>query len=547
MESKPAYRSAPLFDRALRIASERAQTCETLAGALGITPEDAALYWFSVNSLRRSLGHDLPPLAGASARCWYDPTWRLEAILEEFQVNEALASHYGRIFYDPEGGHVELNVAANEVVYAIALERPEADLDRLRRVCVHACEPENGLELLAANAGKMLLAIEEYRDKPFTPACIEGFYRRLVAGIELREVGESGPRAEGGASEADGPSGVRAAAAGGSEAVSSGGSELEAPEVPEVPESPRAPKDAEGLRLLCSFIDGREGPLAGQGGDHQLIVALTTLLFVRGAHLFPAANATFAFLLYFFVLHRAGYHFSAHVPIMRLLYGAEGGSAAADRGRYAARDDGSLPADPAAWAVECDGTYDWTLVFERVGSLLVEEQRWVMTKLEGMSRRRNRLRAIIDADGSMNARQKEVLLEAMLHSNAEFTYDIHMKRYAISYPSARSDFGRLIDLGFLQQGDDGVRHFFFAADNLHEACTAYLREHCADAYLRYYDESGALRPEFRATDEAPALYNRDIGFYEKALLDKMYTEHYDFRRASIADADGLVRRSPTRD
>lgn len=554
MESKPAYRSAPLFDRALRIASERAQTCETLAGALGITPEDAALYWFSVNSLRRSLGHDLPPLAGAFARCWYDPTWRLEATLEEFQVNEALASHYGRIFYDPEGGHVELNVAANEVVYAIALEYPEADLDRLRRVCVHACEPENGLELLAANAGKMLLAIEEYRDKPFTPACIEGFYRRLVAGIELREVGGSGshpegggPRAEEGAPESDAPAAARTSAAEGCTATMSEGVAPETPGAPEVSESARAPKDAEGLLLLCSFIDGQEGPLAGQSGDHQLIVALTTLLFVRGARLFPAANATFAFLLYLFVLHRAGYHFSAHVPIMRLLYGAESGSAAVDRARYAALDGRSLPADPADWAVECDGTYDWTLVFERVGRLLVEEQRWVMTKLEGMSRRRDRLRAIIDADGSMNARQKEVLLEAMLHSNAEFTYDIHMKRYAISYPSARSDFGRLIDLGFLQQGDDGVRHFFFAADNLHEACIAYLREHCADAYLRYYDDTGALRPEFRATDEAPALYNRDIGFYEKALLDKMYTEHYDFRRASIADADGLVRRSPTRD
>lgn len=28
----------------------------------------------------------------------------------------------------------------------------------------------------------------------------------------------------------------------------------------------------------------------------------------------------------------------------------------------------------------------------------------------------------------MNARQKEVLLEAVLHSNAEFTYDIHMRQ-----------------------------------------------------------------------------------------------------------------------
>ena len=140
MESKSAFRSAPLLDRALRIASQRAQTYDSLAESLGVTPEDAALYWFSINSLRRGLGHDLPPLS-ASARCWYDPTWHLEALLEEFQINEGLASHYGRIFYDPEGGHLELNMAANEVVYAIGLEHPDIDVARLRRVCVHACGP----------------------------------------------------------------------------------------------------------------------------------------------------------------------------------------------------------------------------------------------------------------------------------------------------------------------------------------------------------------------------------------------------------------------
>ena len=164
MESKPAFRSAPLLDRALRIASQRAQTYDSLAESLGVTPEDAALYWFSINILRRGLGHDLPPLS-ASARCWYDPTWHLEALLETFQINEGLASHYGRIFYDPEGGHLELNMAANEVVYAIGLEHPDIDVARLRRVCVHACEPECGIELLAANAGKVLLSIEEYRDE----------------------------------------------------------------------------------------------------------------------------------------------------------------------------------------------------------------------------------------------------------------------------------------------------------------------------------------------------------------------------------------------
>lgn len=537
MEPKSAFRSAPLFERALAVASQRAHTCASLAEALGITPEEAALYWFSINSLRRSLGHDVPPLSDSASRCWYDPTWHLEALLEEFQINEGLASHYGRIFYDPEGGHLELNLAANEVVYAIALEHPSIDAARLRRVCVHACEPESGLELLAANAGKVLLAIEEYRDAPVTPAFVEDLYGRFVQGIEIRE-------AEGAVDEAPTGEGVRGngpddGEAGAATAVSGAASRVE------------------GLELLCSFISGERGPLAGQYGDHHLIVALTTLFFLCRSRLFPVGNAVFAYLLYLLLLHRAGYHFSAHVPVMRSLYGSEGIGAAglSDAGGGAAvgtASDGvadgipAPPSDPSALAVECDGTYDWTLVFERAVERILGEQRWVMTKLEGMSRRRDRLRAIIDADGSMNARQKEVLLEAVLHSNAEFTYDIHMKRYAISYPSARSDFGRLMDLGFLQQSDDGVRHFFFATDDLHERCTAYLREHCAEAYLRYYDEAGLLRPEFRATDEAPTIYNRDIGFYEKALLDKMYTEHYDFRRASIADSDGLMRRSHRR-
>lgn len=518
MESKSAFRSAPLLERALRIASERAQTCDTLAQALSISPEDAALYWFSINSLRRSLGHDLPPLSDSALRCWYDPTWLLESLLEEFQINEGLASHYSRIFYDPEGGHLELNVAANEVVYAMCLEYANIDFAHLRRVCIHACEPENGLDLLAANAGKIILSIEDYRDEPFTPSFVESLYAKLTNGIVLRESGEPFQEA-----------------------------------VLETEDSITVEPDentslAEGLELLCSFIEGKTGPFGGQSGDHSLIVALTTLLFVRSSRLFPAGNAPFAYLLYLILLHRAGYHFSAHVPVMRLLYGADTAAYDHERERYAQDEDAeTLPADLSELAVEYDCTYDWTLVFERIVQLLLDEQRWVMTKLEGMSRRRDRFRDIIDADGSMNFRQKEVLLEALLHSNAEFTYDIHMKRYAISYPSARSDFARLMDLGFLQQSDDGVRHFFFASDDLFEICRAYLREHCSDVYLRYYDEDGRLRPEFRATDEAPELYNRNIGFYEKELLDKMYTEHYDFRRAPIADNDGLIRRSFKRD
>ena len=107
-----------------------------------------------------------------------------------------------------------------------------------------------------------------------------------------------------------------------------------------------------------------------------------------------------------------------------------------------------------------------------------------MTKLDGMARRRERFRIIIDSDESMNFRQKEVLLEAVLHSNAEFTYGIHAQRYDVSYPCARSDFARLLDQGFLCQHDDGIRHFFVASDEFEDVFATYVRERCAEALHR---------------------------------------------------------------
>ena len=267
-------------------------------------------------------------------------------------------------------------------------------------------------------------------------------------------------------------------------------------------------------------------------GNHTLVDALIALYYFKTFRLFPAGNNVLAFLLYFLILHRAGYHFSAHVPVVKLLYPRD--------------DDGGrghgLACAPEDLVVACDGYFDWTRFFEQAVRLIIDEQRWTMTKLDGMARRRERFRAIIDADESMNFRQKEVLLEAVLHSNAEFTYGIHVHRYDVSYPCARSDFARLLDQGFLRQHDDGIRHFFVASDNFGEVFLNYLKEHCADAFSRFYREDGSLRDAFKSADDIAAEYNKDVGFYEKSLLDKTYIEHYDFRRTPIADHDGPQRR-----
>lgn len=568
MGSKAMPDDYSLLDRALALSAERAQTLETLSSALGETIEDASIYWFVVNKLRRSQGHFLPVLfdaaAGKGGRAqshadnWYALTWRLGKLLENFQVNEGLAVHYTSILTDPEGGHYELNLAASEVVAAVCLENASLDTKQMKRVCVHACEPVNGIELLVSNAGKILLSVEEYRGKPLTASFIESLYAKLVEGISIKEVREAEGRKANTVEElrkkaletfcahlwphenekAPVEVGLRAAVGGGSygsvEAGPTGSAGSEFCSSAESASS--APGEAEptGSADCASSAPGEIGPTGSADcGNHALIDALIALHYFKTFRLFPAGNNVLAYLMYFLILHRAGYHFSAHVPVIKLLYAREGQHASEDR----------LCCDTEGLTVECDGYSDWTRFFERAVEAIVDEQSWTITKLDGMGRRRERYRVIIDSDETMNFRQKEVLLEASLHSNAEFTYAIHEQRYDVSYPCARSDFARLLDMGFLRQHDDGIRHFFVASDSFGQTFLAYLKRHCSQAFYRYYDEEGRLRDEFKSADAAASEYNKDIGFYEKSLLDKTYIEHYDFRRAPIADCDGPRRRS----
>ena len=444
-----------LLGNALALAAKKAPTLESLAAELNVRQEDLSLCWFALNNLRRCQGRVLPVPFEAVAEGpadvrsvsgnWYAPTWRLNKLLEEFQVNEGLA--------------------------------------------VQAREPANGIELLVSNAGKILISIEDYREGPFTVAFIERLHERLVEGISIKEVREIEGCGESAADE------LRAKA----------------------------------LESFCAHV-------CAPDGGHTLVDALIALCYFKAFHLFSAGNDVLAYLLYFIVLHRAGYHFSAHVPVVKLLFPLDDDDRVCDS-----------PLVPEELVVPCDGFCDWTLFFERAVQMLVEGQRWFMTKLDGMARRRERFRIIIDSDESMNFRQKEVLLEAVLHSNAEFTYGIHAQRYDVSYPCARSDFARLLDQGFLRQHDDGIRHFFVASDEFEDVFATYVRERCAEALHRYYREDGALRDECKSPDDIAAEYNRGVGFYEKSLLDKTYIEHYDFRRTPIADCDGPRRRRRSND
>ena len=51
-----------------------------------------------------------------------------------------------------------------------------------------------------------------------------------------------------------------------------------------------------------------------------------------------------------------------------------------------------------------------------------------------------------------------------------------------------------------------------ASDNFGEVFLNYLKEHCADAFSRFYREDGSLRDAFKSADDIAAEYNKDVAF-----------------------------------
>lgn len=465
---------------ALALLSRRAYGFDELACELDVDPAELRPHWRSIAGLRRCQGRFLIPDAQrvtfdrSFGGVWYALTWRLSALLEEFQRNEALAVHCATILEEPEGGHFVLNLAAAEVVQLLRLSCTPFDEERMSGVCVGACEPVGDVERLAANAGHILMHIEDYRKEPLTLAFSERLYADLVAGVDL--AGAAGASVE--------------------------------------------EHGAQELAWLCHGLEAKPG--AREQAHHTLLGALAVFALIALTRPFPMGNEVFAYVFYFLVLHRGGYHFSAHVPVVRAL-----------------RECGIFDASVAF--TECDGFYECTGFFEHAAALLVEEQRYIMDKLDGMGRRRMRFRTIVDADETMNPRQKDVLLEALLHSNAEFSYAVHERRYGVSYLCARSDLARFLDMGLFCCCDDGVRHFFIAVEGFGDKAWNYLRQRCAEEYARFYREDGELREEYRLACDAATKFNSDVGFYEPSLMEDIWIEHYAHRRQPIVDEDGLRR------
>ena len=100
-------------------------------------------------------------------------------------------------------------------------------------------------------------------------------------------------------------------------------------------------------------------------------------------------------------------------------------------------------------------------------------------------------------------RQREIVLEALLHEDAEFTFGRLMEAENVAYATAYADLSQLKDLGFLQSSTCGKTTVFTAVDDLSNRLNERLQRMVPDAWAEMYEPDGTLRSTHRtARDEA---------------------------------------------
>jgi DeoR/GlpR family transcriptional regulator of sugar metabolism len=75
---------------------------------------------------------------------------------------------------------------------------------------------------------------------------------------------------------------------------------------------------------------------------------------------------------------------------------------------------------------------------------------------------------LLQADGELNGRQLALLIDAIRHPDASYSFDSHAADHRVTHETARSDLRPLVERGLLVRRRKGRKHIFEPARDLPE-------------------------------------------------------------------------------
>lgn len=418
-----------------------------------------------VLALRKAIGETLPFLFDEATMGfpndqvhWYAHTNRMDYRLFLCDRCGFDDSCTYETFSMPEVRHLTFGNLLQETIGCARESGWDHGKERIYALLSASADPVNGRELVLTRFSSLMLRAPA---EPLSPEAAERLYGRLLEGIDLI------------AAET---------------AQDEGRSALE--------------RRRAILQVACAQ-PVRDYP------EHPLIRAVIAFKIVTMLRPFQAANLFMARLLFSWILFEAGMSAVSVLPFVDFLNRWER-SQEFDQQAY------RLFAPYADTAADADNSYDWTAYSETVLEFFAHELNRLSNKLHGFRLRRARLAEIFAEDKSTNVRQKEVLVEALVHEDAEFSYTQFMERFDVTYATAYVDLGSLEERGYLQVKKKGKQAYFIAPPDVRARIHEHLREVSPVTYDVYYDTNGELREMFTSARaeasrlENPTFERRDV-------------------------------------
>ena len=465
--------SGTSLDELLRSCFEQATSREEFTRMEMPRGMSEAAAWRMVCLIRYAAGIELPlhdPALTSPERRedWYSSTRTIQRKLIDCTSAGVNNPHVLNILQLPEGRHVKVGLLITDCFAALEDAGCILPDGAFPRIALNPEVPEADQERLAFNYFRLMLDSLSSDFHLDTAQGVVRIYERCVEGVTLPDVARAIPQ-----SDASSPATL----------------------------------------ALIGHILRETGQLDTIVGA---IARLHAFLQVRPL---PFANAFVGRLLYASLLRERGFAILSYLPIMDFLL------------RWH-RDDFSSPGyrpvtkmSDAMHIVE--GTREWTRFYEETLTWLLDEIQWLSCKLTRMEMRRSRLEQLIAGDVTYTERQHDVLIEALVHDDAEFTFSELMERYGIVYSTAHADLTDLHADGFLQAKRQGKRSFFIAAPDIHTRVHAFLRSINPELYRKFFDERGHLAEDAVAKKQPASKGTETSGAFAPEGKNEMTRDGVD--------------------
>lgn len=298
----------------------------------------------------------------------------------------------------------------DEAISAALLDGVRIDYDSAKDLLLMRRQPRTFGERLVLNMFQLGEQLSEMADLPWTPEAMHGLYARLTEGVPAVH--------------------------------------------PKSPLPDAAQREA-ALRGLCEYA----GSDVRATCEHPAITASLVRTGIAYFQPFPAWNGLMSRLIFRLYAIKSGYPILGNIPISR------------SELELAGRPGEYPPTEmPNLWIQTVDRYHELDLT-----AWLTKHLALMNHALEQLESRMDRAAAIdkavsarLEADSSLNHRQRSIIGRALRLPGATFRIGYHRTTHGIGYATAHRDFAALVEQGYLVPDTQGRAIVFTAAPDLEE-------------------------------------------------------------------------------